>query len=91
MSQATPSTNGSAPIPLWDMAEGEVAEIASFSSDLADEFRRRLQEVGFLPGGEVSCVLATELGAPRLYSIYNSVFSLDHAIAEHVHVNVRGQ
>ncbi len=88
---ASESTITAPPLSLWDMAEGQIGEISSYSSELADAFCSRLQEIGFLPGGEVSCLLATDLGAPRLYSVHNAVFSLDNSIAQHVQITLRSE
>jgi Fe2+ transport system protein FeoA len=38
-------------------------------------------ELGFHPGERVSCLQAPALGAPRVYRVSNSTFSLDDEIA----------
>jgi Fe2+ transport system protein FeoA len=45
-------------------------------------------EFGFQPGARVQCLLNPGFGAPRVYSISNSVFSLDKEIAAAVFVLV---
>jgi ferrous iron transport protein A len=47
-------------------------------------------EFGFQPGNRVSCLLSPAFGAPRVYRISNSVFSLDRNVAEHVLVAASG-
>ncbi len=78
-------------VSLWDMTEGQIGEICSYSSELTGNSRGRLQQIGFLPGSEVSCLLTTKLGAPRLYKVHNTVFSLDNTVAQYVQVALRDQ
>lgn len=57
-----------------------------FDSALPDAYRIRLMEFGFHPGETVSCLLSPGLGAPRVYRVSNTVFSLDREIAARVFV-----
>jgi Fe2+ transport system protein FeoA len=43
-------------------------------------------ELGFHPGELVSCMQAPALGAPKVYRVANTVFSLDDQIATHIRV-----
>ncbi len=46
----------------------------------------RLMELGFHPGERVSCLQAPAMGAPRVYRVANTVYSLDDDVARHVRV-----
>jgi Fe2+ transport system protein FeoA len=73
-------------IPLWTLARGQCAAIDGFDDALREEYRVRLMELGFHPGERVSCLQAPALGAPRVYRVANTVFSLDDEVANHVRV-----
>ena len=75
---------------LWTLGKGEEAAIDGFDDALREEYRVRLMELGFHPGEHVSCVQAPALGAPRVYRVANTVFSLDDEVARHVLVRVSG-
>jgi Fe2+ transport system protein FeoA len=61
--------------------------IVGFDQQLAPNYRIRLQELGFHPGEEVHCVQAPALGAPRVYRVSNTLYSLDDQVAGHIHVS----
>lgn len=67
---------------LWDLGAGSKATVANYTDALPSNYRLRLEELGFLPGSEVSCVMRPSLGAPRLYQLDNTVYSLDANIAK---------
>jgi Fe2+ transport system protein FeoA len=73
---------------LWTLARGEAAIIESYDDALPEIYRNRLMELGFHPGERVSCLQAPALGAPRVYRVSNSTFSLDDEIARHLQVRV---
>jgi Fe2+ transport system protein FeoA len=66
---------------LWDLKQGTSATVHSFVSSLESSYRTRLSELGFHPGENISCVLSPSLGAPKLYRVNNSVYSLDDSVA----------
>lgn len=70
--------------PLWSLAAGEECSVIGFDDALAEPYRVRLMEFGFHPGETVSCLLTPGMGAPRVYRVSNTVFSLDGDIARHV-------
>ena len=70
---------------LWAFKAGQRGCIASFGDDLAPSYRVRLMELGFHPGELVQCLQAPALGAPKVYRVANSVFSLDDDVARHIH------
>ncbi|KRP17978.1 MAG: ferrous iron transport protein A [Porticoccaceae bacterium] len=66
---------------LWDLKQGTSATVASFVATLESSYRVRLMELGFHPGETIACVLAPSLGAPKLYRVNNTVYSLDDSVA----------
>ena len=66
---------------LWDLPANRSGRISALKSSLPDAFRRRLQDLGFLPGRRVTSVLSPSLGAPRLYRLESTVYSLEEAVA----------
>jgi Fe2+ transport system protein FeoA len=77
-----------APKALWDLRPGEAAMVTGFDDGLSVAYQGRVMEFGFQPGARVQCLLNPGFGAPRVYSISNSVFSLDKEIAAAVFVLV---
>ena len=69
---------------LWALQRGASACIVGYSDGLESAWRTRLAEMGFHPGERVSCVLRPSLGAPRMYRVSNTVFSLDRELAERI-------
>lgn len=73
-------------VSLWTLTRGQWGAIDSFDEALQDAYRIRLMELGFHPGERVSCLQAPALGAPKVYRVANTVFSLDDQIASYVWV-----
>lgn len=69
---------------LWTLERGAAACILGYGERLDPAYRTRLAEMGFHPGERVSCVLRPALGAPRMYRVSNTVFSLDRELAERI-------
>lgn len=76
---------------LWTLHPGQLAEVTGFGDGLAEPYRVRLMEFGFHPGETVSCLLEPGLGAPKVFRVSNTVFSLDDDIARRVNVRLTGQ
>lgn len=77
-----------APLTLWDLKQGDSVTVDNFKPELAPNYRLRLGELGFHPGERVACVLSPGLGAPKLYRINNSVYSLDDSVASLIEVGI---
>ena len=43
-----------------------------------------MMEFGFHPGESVTCLHSPALGAPKVYRVSNTVFSLDDEVAAHI-------
>ncbi|MBN1377660.1 MAG: ferrous iron transport protein A [Gammaproteobacteria bacterium] len=67
---------------LWDLPAGEKCQVQGFHLELDASYCLRLQELGFHPGQSVTCILAPSFGAPKLYRVHNSVYSLDDRVAK---------
>ena len=79
-----------AALTLWDLQAGESAEVTGFDQGLTTAYQGRIMEFGFQPGSQVECLLTPGFGAPRVYAVSNSVFSLDQEIAQAVFVESAG-
>jgi Fe2+ transport system protein FeoA len=75
-------------INLWSLKSGDRCEILGYDTALDEKYRIRLMEFGFHPGELVSCLQALAFGAPKLYRVSNTVFSLDDEVATHVLVRM---
>jgi Fe2+ transport system protein FeoA len=71
---------------LWSLKAGESCEILGYDDTLAEKYRIRLMEFGFHPGECVTCLQSPALGAPKVYRVSNTIFSLDDEVAAHVRV-----
>lgn len=71
---------------LWSLKSGDRAQIIGFDNALAESYRVRLMELGFHPGELVTCLQAPALGAPKVFRVANTIFSLDDEVATHINV-----
>lgn len=67
---------------LWQMAKGERSIILGYDSRLSESFKNRLTELGFRAGAVILCTMTPRFGAPKLYKVANSVYSLERQVAE---------
>ena len=72
---------------LWDLTQGTSATVSAFSASIETSYRTRLSELGFYPGESIACVMAPSLGAPKLYRVNNTVYSLDDSIASMIEID----
>jgi Fe2+ transport system protein FeoA len=73
---------------LWSLKTGDQCEILGYDAALDEKYRIRLMEFGFHPGESVSCLQSLAFGAPKVYRVSNTVYSLDDEVASHVLVRV---
>lgn len=73
---------------LWTLKSGDRCEILGYDNALDEKYRIRLMEFGFHPGELVSCLQALAFGAPKVYRVSNTVYSLDDEVATHVLVRI---
>jgi Fe2+ transport system protein FeoA len=77
-------------LTLWSLKAGDRCEILGYDDALAEKYRIRLMEFGFHPGEWVTCLQSPAFGAPKVYQVSNTVFSLDDEVAAHVRVRLEG-
>jgi Fe2+ transport system protein FeoA len=75
-------------LSLWSLKTGDRCEILGYDSGLDEKYRIRLMEFGFHPGESVSCLHSLAFGAPKVYRVSNTVYSLDDEVATHVLVRI---
>ena len=75
-------------LSLWSLGAGDRCEILGYDDALAEKYRVRLMEFGFHPGESVACVQSLAFGAPKIYRVSNTIFSLDDEVATHVLVRL---
>ena len=73
---------------LWSLKTGDRCEILGYDNALDEKYRIRLMEFGFHPGETVSCLQSLGFGAPKVYRVSNTVYSLDDEVAAHVVVRI---
>lgn len=76
---------------LWSLKAGQRCEILGFDQALAENYRTRMMEFGFHPGETVSCVQSLAFGAPKVYRVSNTIYSLDEEVATHLQVRLLGE
>ena len=69
------------------LAVGRRAEVTGISAP--EDQRRRLQELGFVPGGEVLAVQESPWGDPVAYAVCGAVIALRRADARQIAVRQR--
>ncbi|HEY6131557.1 MAG TPA: FeoA family protein [Halioglobus sp.] len=73
---------------LWSLQTGDRCEILGYDNSLDEKYRIRLMEFGFHPGESVSCSHSLAFGAPKVYRVSNTVYSLDDEVASRVLVRI---
>ena len=73
---------------LWSLKAGDQCEILEYDDEIAEPYKVRLMEFGFHPGERVSCLQSPAFGAPKVYRVSNTIFSLDDEVAAHVRVKL---
>lgn len=73
---------------LRELKKGESAVVVGIDEGLS--CRRRLEELGFLPGETVSCSLTSPLGWPHAYRVMGGVVALRESEAEGVFITRLG-
>ena len=59
---------------LWQLAPGHRAWVGELSAQ--GELRRRLRDLGFVPGAQVECLGRSPLGYPAAYRVRGAVVAL---------------
>ncbi len=77
-------------LSLWSLKAGDRCEIVGYDDALAEQYKIRLMEFGFHVGECVTCLQSPAFGAPKVYQVSNTIFSLDDEVATHVMVRMEG-
>ncbi len=72
--------------PLCGLALGESAEVVALSPGLRGQERRRLLDLGLLPGTQVTAELRSPSGDPTAYRVRGAVIALREEQARLVRV-----
>lgn len=75
-------------LSLWALKTGDHCEILGYDDALDEKYRIRLMEFGFHHGESVSCLHSLGFGAPKVYRVSNTVYSLDDEVATHILVKI---
>ena len=70
---------------LWDLTRGESATVTAVTAKSA--MRRRLQDIGLVPGTRVKSVNRGMMGGPTAYLVRGAVIALRRKDAESVTVD----
>ncbi len=71
---------------LCDLTCGKCAEIVSVN--VGGAYKRRLFDLGFVPGGKVSCMFESPLGDPTAYLVRGTLIALRKEHSEKILVEV---
>ena len=71
---------------LWSLRAGDRGRITGFDGALAENYRIRLMELGFHAGEVVSCLQTPALGAPKVYRVANTIYSIDDEVGDHINI-----
>jgi DtxR family Mn-dependent transcriptional regulator len=82
---------GAARRHLSDTAPGETVVVTGLAPTLGGTQRRRLLDLGLVPGTEVTAELVSALGDPVAYRIRGALIALRRAQAAHVEIRSRGE
>ena len=75
---------GQTVLPMSCLRRGQRAMVSEVT--LAGDMRRRLRELGLLPGAMISCLYVAPAGTPVAYDICGAAVALRSADAEGVQV-----
>lgn len=70
---------------LADLSQGNTATVSKLSLD--GSIRRRLQDIGLIPGTEVKCIQKSPLGDPTAYLVRGAVIALRYEDSSRVIVH----
>ena len=73
-------------VPLCKLLPGQWAIVQAVNA--ADTLRRRLMDMGLVPGAPVACVGRSPGGDPAAYEICGAVVAIRHRDAAHIAVRV---
>ena len=69
---------------LWTLRQGQSGVVSHLAGELSGALATRLTDLGFRTGQRVHCIHQPGFGAPRVYRVNGSTYSLDNQLAEQV-------
>ena len=79
-----PAGSAAGAMTLWTLRQGRSGVVSHLSSELSEALATRLTDLGFRTGQCVHCIHQPGFGAPRVYRVNGSTYSLDNQLAEQV-------
>ena len=69
---------------LLSLKTNQEVQISGFSSRISPEYVMRLRELGFREGEFVKCIKTPPMGAPRVFEVGGTVFSMESEVAKEI-------
>lgn len=77
-------------VPLTNLQKGETSTITELSSSLNGAERRRLLDLGIVPGFEITYLYPSPLGEPRAFRILDSEIALRREQTNNIFIESEG-
>ncbi len=71
---------------LWDLPSKQLATIKAIRSDIRENVKERLSEMGLEDGRDVQCIRKGPLGGPIVMQLGGSVFAIEQELASKIEV-----
>lgn len=71
---------------MWQLSANQTAQITGFSSQIALDQKKRLEDLGFKMSEVVICLRKMPLGGPVVYQVQSTAYALEKELAEQVDV-----
>ncbi|NCN41315.1 ferrous iron transport protein A [bacterium] len=72
-------------LSIWNLEEESEVIVTAFCPTMNEQHVKRFNELGFRMGEPVKCVQRTPLGAPRIFQVNSTVFSLSKEDASRIY------
>jgi ferrous iron transport protein A len=79
-----PAGSAAGAMTLWTLRQGRSGVVSHLTGELSEALATRLTDLGFRAGQRVHCIHQPGFGAPRVYRVNGSTYSLDNQLAEQV-------
>ena len=77
-------------IPLTNLKKGETSKVAELSTSLNGAERRRLLDLGIVPGFDITYLYPSPLGEPKAFRIHNSEIALRKEQTDNIFIESEG-
>ncbi len=77
-------------IPLTNLKKGETSKVAELSTSLNGAERRRLLDLGIVPGFDITYLYPSPLGEPKAFRILDSEIALRKEQTEKIFIESEG-